>query len=409
MKRTDIHSEESMKRCFTFTLAAALSAGLIFSAPSRATTYIAIDLGTLGGATSHAWGINDGGQVIGQSDTTGNATSYAFITGPNGVGMTDLGTLGGTVSFGLGINANGQVVGGANTSAAQHAFITGANGISMSDLGTLGGTYSYGSAINSSGQVVGDSNMSGDNRNHAFITGPNGVGMTDLGTLGGSNSSAAGINTQGQVVGWSSIGFDFSIGYESTHAFITGANGVGMTDLGTLGGLNGSHAYGINDSGLVVGDSYTTGNAADHAFITGANGVGMKDLGSLGGDTSVAYGINASGIVVGYSYLVGTTSIAHAFVTGPNGIGMTDLNSLVDLGNGDYLFMATGVNDIGQIVAESASGHAYLITSVPEAERVCNAVGGPRPGRCCDSTQVDHSVIQARDVPFLSFCRKINR
>ena len=37
--------------------------------------------------------------------------------------------------------------------------------------------------------------------NHAFLTGPNGVGMTDLGTLGGGSSLAFGINDAGQVVG----------------------------------------------------------------------------------------------------------------------------------------------------------------------------------------------------------------
>ena len=58
-----------------------------------------------------ASGINDAGQVVGGSFTAAGA-QHAFITGPNGVGMTDLGTLGGGDSFASGINDAGQVVGG---------------------------------------------------------------------------------------------------------------------------------------------------------------------------------------------------------------------------------------------------------------------------------------------------------
>ena len=116
---------------------------------------------------------------------------------------------------------------------------------------------------------------------HAFITGPNGMGMRDLGTLGGTYSSAYGINDAGQVAGASD-----TAGGAYGHAFITGPNGMGMRDLGTLGGTY-SYAYGINDAGQVVGGSTTAGGAY-HAFITGPDGMGMRDLGTLGGADSEA-------------------------------------------------------------------------------------------------------------------------
>ena len=97
-----------------------------------------MDLGTLGGASSSAYGINDSGQVVGQADTRGGQ-HHAFLY--NDGKMIDLGTLGGANSSAHDINDSGQIVGSADTSSGQsHAFLY--SGGKMIDLGTLGGGYS---------------------------------------------------------------------------------------------------------------------------------------------------------------------------------------------------------------------------------------------------------------------------
>lgn len=338
-----------------------LAASLLFAATANAApTYTALNLSTWFDFDSTPYDINEAGQVVG--DLMTGDPIIAFVTGANGVGVMGLGTLGGYQSGGRGINASGQVVGWSGTqNGYAHAFITGVNGVGMTDLGTLGGSSSVATDINASGQVVGHSSRVANGENHAFITGPNGAGMTDLGTLGGLFSYATSINASGQVAGFASTVTG------SDHAFITGPQGVGMFDLGTLGDAtdtnSSSHAKGINIDGRVVGVSSTS--SYSHAFITGPDGMNMTDLGVLpGGNFSDAFGINASGQVVGWGTTGGTNTF-HAFVTHPDGVGMTDLNDLVTLEN-DYFYVAYGINDLGQIIARSSLGQAYLLTPVPE-------------------------------------------
>lgn len=80
-------------------------------------------------------------------------------------------------------------------------FITGPQGVEITSLGTvLVNTVSIPAGINDSGQVAGFSDVPEyleevvDEFNHAFITGPDGIGITDLGTLGGDSSYATAIN-----------------------------------------------------------------------------------------------------------------------------------------------------------------------------------------------------------------------
>jgi len=324
----------------------ALLVALLFaSRAAGAPTYVVTDLGTLGGPTSAAWGINGVGQVAGSASTADGA-QHAFLYG-EGV-MLDLGTLGGTTSLAFGVNDAGQVVGAAATARnlASHAFLYSA-GI-MTDLGTLGGQTSVGQAINAAGQVAGSAEI-GTNMLHAFLF--SGGVMTDLGTFGGTASFGYGINRAGDVVG---AAYDAGSAPRA-HAFLY--HRAELTDLGTLGGQS-SSARGINDSSDVAGVAEDAANTP-HAFRY--RGGVMTDLGTLDGSASFAYGIDGAGDVVGW--VSDEDGARRAFIYA-DGV-MTDLNALIPAGSGWVVHEARAINDARQIAAIGAvSGpeHALLLT-----------------------------------------------
>jgi probable HAF family extracellular repeat protein len=92
---------------------------------------IAIELGTLGGASSTAYGINDAGQVVGFSQNSGDGAKHAVLW--NGSNPTDLGAFG-LESQARDINNAGQVVGYSGTIGGLQRRATLWNGIHAIDL-----------------------------------------------------------------------------------------------------------------------------------------------------------------------------------------------------------------------------------------------------------------------------------
>lgn len=338
--------------------AALLVAGIFASQTASAWQYTVTDLDMPGSTYSFAYGVNNSGQVTGNT-RPGFPPPQAFLYS-NG-SMTQLGTLGGATSFGHGISDAGQVVGYTETLMGTRAFLY-SNG-AMTSLGTLGGTASVGFGVNNLGQATGYSLTSGDASSYAFLY-SNGT-MTNLGALGGTGSIGYGINDAGQVTGLAYIG-----GNVAYHAFVS--NNGSMADLGTLDGHNYSEGQAINGSGQVAGTSCVTSGGNCRAFLYD-NGT-MLNLGALGGLASFGNGLNSAGQVVG-SILVGTDyrdrAIHNAFLY--SGGEMVDLNTLIDPSAGWTLSVATDINDSGQIVGWGTSPdggvyHAFLLTPVPEPE-----------------------------------------
>ena len=210
----------------------------------------------------------------------------------------------------------------------------------VTDLGTLGGSTSYAWAVNASGQVVGEAmNSAGNYRAFAYWQGK----MIDLGTLGGDFSSAAfGINDSGQIVGTASTATN------ADHAFLFSFATGTMIDLGTLGGNN-SSAAAINNHGIVVGEAELPSGSSRAFFY--ANGT-MHDLGTLGGDFSAARAIDDNNVIVGNSE---TSSFNPMFYQSGfifyNG-SMFDL-SLWGISGTNALIDANGVSDAGVVGDEN--------------------------------------------------------
>ncbi|WP_292996163.1 PEP-CTERM sorting domain-containing protein [Nitrosomonas sp.] len=133
---------------------------------------------------------------------------------------------------------------------------------SLTEVGTAG--YIFIEDINNSGQVVGGSSIA-DNSTHAFITGPNGIGMTDLGTLGGSHSFAFDINDSGEAVGVATTANG------EGHSFIFSHGG--MTDLSLLApvvaaGLTGLIVLSINNYGQILGYGANSDNVGQPFLLS---------------------------------------------------------------------------------------------------------------------------------------------
>ncbi len=327
------------------------------------TRYSITDLGTLGGTTSHALGLNDSGLIVGYSDVSGDYYHHAFVY--SGGVMTDLGTLGGQYSYATAINNLGHVIG----SADFHAFLY-RDGV-MTDLGTLGGFHSFPSSINDSGQIVGSSDALYQ-ATHAFQY-ADGV-MTDLDA---SNyyliySQATGINKYGEIVG-SFSGNPFFNSGPLDHAFLY-SSGT-RTNLGTLPGGSWSTASAINNSRQIVGTSATS-DGQSHAFLY--TDEQMVELNRIG-EGSHAYDINDSGQIVGSYYTnYNTDEYNRAFLYSEGVI--IDLNLVIPEESGWVLKYAYGINNKGQIIGwglHDGVARGFLVE--PSYEEVTHAIFASAP------------------------------
>jgi probable HAF family extracellular repeat protein len=320
--------------------------------------YNLTDLGSLGGASAQAFGINSSGQSVGGA-TTQFGDLHAF-TVADGV-LYDL-TTGSPASQGLAaaVNAAGAIAGTQFVGGQAYATVW----TNAAAPAWIAGPGSYAMGINDAGQVAGL--MTVGSEGHAFIA--SGGSVQDLGTfVAGGCTIAYGINADGVVTGYGSLGAAF-------RGFVWSPQ-TGYMLLTTLGGGS-SYGMAINNDGAVAGNAQTaTGYSHATVWQDGA----AHDLGTLGGGSSYAYGINNSGDTVGYSWdAFGQT---HAFLF-EDGV-LFDLNQLIGAGSGWTLTHAFAINDSGQIVGSGLLDgveHAFRLDYAPGFVDVATEVSAvPEP------------------------------
>lgn len=220
------------------------------------------------------------------------------------------------------------------------AASAGAQTYTVTDLGVLPDQeFSEPAAINNKGEVAGTSGQL------AFRYSTNAkVKMDDAGKYSKGTARAFGMNDSGLVVGDSTFGMDVS----RAAVFSNGA----ARDLGTLkSGGDFSRANDINSFGEVVGFASSQQDSSEgRAFLVSVSDpFSMIDLGTLGGASAQAWAINDGGAVTGNSQLKSDIGATHAFLWKKKAL-MVDLGTL----GGDFSY-GTAINASNHVVGYSTT------------------------------------------------------
>jgi hypothetical protein len=303
-----------------------------------ATTKTAVNT-TDGSTTSRKeTGVNDPGYNCCQAPavrSTGTPQYQIFDIG--------LGDVGDTFSQGVGVSPAGTAVGRSVRNDGSHAFTWTLNGgiVGLPDL--TGRSFCVSNSANDNGVVVGTGATTVFGSDRLPVTWQNGV-VSQLPlpagqTLGDANSVNASNVAAGSVdAGSNQRGVIYS-GGSATIITQTTANGSFFLT-----------AFGINDSGRVVGQGIDPGNAARNVGIVYDIGQNMAfEVGALPGmNGALAFAVSNTGFVVGSSMLNQGSGLP--FIWSDNG-GMV----AIPLASGTSEGSARAVNSAGWVVGDDSS------------------------------------------------------
>jgi probable HAF family extracellular repeat protein len=205
------------------------------------------------GNSTRAQGINDSGLIVGWAYVRQESAAVGFAY--DGTTFTTVRAPGKSATFAYGINNAGDIVGGDGSFSATKGFeLVGTRFKNISPPGTF--LYIYGLGINKNGGIVG-LKTGGVSSNNGFAY--NGGKFQTLIVPGAQLTEAWGVNDSGIIVGW----------YQKCSPCVI--NGFALmngkyTSLSYPGAIE-TFAIGINASGQVVG-AYTLDGSSQHGFVT---------------------------------------------------------------------------------------------------------------------------------------------
>ena len=347
---------------FIAITAALLWVAIVSAATATTPQYQIYDIGVIdaGDDASQGFGVSHGGIAVGRSIRTGGSQAFTWTLNGGIVGLPNLAGRSHAVSNSA--NDNGVVVGTAATTlfGSSRLPVIWQNGaVSQLPL-PPGETLGDANSVNASSVAVGSVD-GGSLQRGAIYSGGSGTIITQTTANGSFFVTAFGINDSGRVVGQGidpmnaarNVGIVYDIGQNM--AF----------EVGALPGLNGALAFGVSNTGYVVGSSMLNQGSGLPFIWSDQGGMVAIPLAS-GTSQGSARAVNSAG------WVVGNDSSAFSIPFLYDGTNTYRLADLIPPNSGWDLSMNTsssalGISENGIIVGtgvHNGETHAYAMVPV---------------------------------------------
>ena len=341
---------------------ALLWVAIVSAATATTPQYQIYDIGVIdpGDDASQGFGVSHGGIAVGRSIRTGGSQAFTWTLNGGIVGLPNLAGRSHAVSNSA--NDNGVVVGTAATTlfGTSRLPVMWQNGaVSQLPL-PPGETLGDANSVNASSVAVGSVDA-GSLQRGAIYSGGSGTIITQTTTNGSYFVTAFGINDSGRVVGQGidpmnaarNVGIVYDIGQNM--AF----------EVGALPGFNGALAFGVSNTGYVVGSSMLNQGSGLPFIWSDQGGMVAIPLAS-GTSQGSARAVNSAG------WVVGNDSSAFSIPFLYDGTNTYRLADLIPPNSGWDLSMNTsssadGISEDGVIVGtgvHNGETHAYAMVPV---------------------------------------------